>query len=86
MTTVGASAAEDKTDLTTAEVQESIDLGDDPSRGVTQKKQSLSDLFTIVSAHLIAWDQPFFLVACSPLLINGSVEREKVNSLPVVLP
>lgn len=39
-----------------AEVHDNVDLVDDPSRQVSKKRQSLSDLFTIVS-------EPFFTLS-----------------------
>lgn len=36
-------------DASKAEVQDSVNVVDDPSREVSKKRQSLSDLFTIVS-------------------------------------
>jgi hypothetical protein len=42
----------EEADASKAEVHDNVDLGDDPSREVSKKRQSLSDLFTIVSESL----------------------------------
>jgi hypothetical protein len=51
-----------------AEVHDNVDLVDDPSREVSKKRQSLSDLFTIVSEPLFTLSK---MSHKEPLLING---------------
>ncbi|OKO90934.1 hypothetical protein PENSUB_13235 [Penicillium subrubescens] len=51
-----------------AEVHDNVDLGDDPSREVSKKRQSLSDLFTIVSESLSTLSK---MGHGKSLLING---------------
>lgn len=47
-----------------AEVHDSVDVVDDPSREVSKKRQSLSDLFTIVSDSFPPLLKIFLQVSC----------------------
>lgn len=52
-----APAIPEEADASKSEVQDSVDAADDPSREVSKKRQSLSDLFTIVSDRLFCYQR-----------------------------
>jgi hypothetical protein len=69
----------EEADAPKAEVHDNVDVVDDPSREVSKKRQSLSDLFTIVSDSFSFVSSTIENFHPRPLLINGSTE---LYSLP----